>query len=157
MCTGFEIAMMAASAVGTVGTIYSGIQQAEAADNQAQIAENNAAYEADANKQQAEKIRRMAKAQRCEANAALAKSGVKLGEGTALEVQKDITQKSEEDALSALLSGSRAIKSGDEQADMLLAKLVLILANQVGDRALLAEAIELARSNTLNSTDPQPR
>ncbi|MEH0167586.1 DUF2783 domain-containing protein [Paucibacter sp. JuS9] len=45
----------------------------------------------------------------------------------------------------------------DEQADMLLAKLVLILANQVGDRAVLGEAIELARSNTLNSTDPQPR
>lgn len=121
MCTGFEIAMMAASAVGTVGTIYSGMQQAEAAQDQAQIAENNAAYEADAAKQQAEKIRRMAKAQRGEANAALAKSGVKLGEGTALEVQKDITQKSEEDALSALLSGSRAIKSGDEQADMLRA------------------------------------
>lgn len=38
----------------------------------------------------------------------------------------------------------------DEQADMLLAKLVLILANQVGDRAVLSEAIELARTNTLN-------
>ena len=121
MCTGFEIAMMAASAVGTVGTIYSGMQQAGAAQDQAQIAENNAAYEADANKQQAEKIRRMAKAQRGEANAALAASGVKLGEGTALEVQKDITKRSEEDALSALLSGSRAIKSGNDQADMLRA------------------------------------
>ena len=121
MCTGVEIAMLASAAVGTVGTIYSGMQQAAAADDQAQIAENNAAYEADAAKQQAEKIRRMAKAQRGEANAALAKSGVKLGEGTALEVQKDIIQKSEEDALSALLSGSRAIKSGDEQADMLRA------------------------------------
>lgn len=121
MCTGVEIAMLASAAVGTVGTIYSGMQQAEAADNQAQIAENNAAYEADANKQQAEKIRRMAKAQRGEANAALAASGVKLGEGTALEVQKDITKRSEEDALSALLSGSRAIKSGNDQADMLRA------------------------------------
>lgn len=121
MCTGVEIAMLASAAVGTVGTIYSGIQQAEAADNQAQIAENNAAYEADANKQQAEKIRRMARAQRGEANAALAASGVKLGEGTALEVQKDITKRSEEDALSALLSGSRAIKSGNDQADMLRA------------------------------------
>jgi len=38
----------------------------------------------------------------------------------------------------------------DEQADMLLAKLVLILANQVGDRAVLGEAIALARTNTLN-------
>lgn len=37
----------------------------------------------------------------------------------------------------------------DEQADMLTTKLVLILANHVGDRALLSEAIALARSNTL--------
>lgn len=97
---GVETMMMVAAAVGAAGTIYNGMQQAEAADNQAQIAENNAAYEADANKQHAEKIRRMAKAQRGEANAALAASGVKLGEGTALEVQKDITKRSEEDALS---------------------------------------------------------
>lgn len=39
----------------------------------------------------------------------------------------------------------------DEQADMVLAKLVLILANQVGDRAVLSEAIALARENTLAS------
>lgn len=37
----------------------------------------------------------------------------------------------------------------DEQADMLTTKLVLILANHVGDRELLREAIALARSNTL--------
>lgn len=37
----------------------------------------------------------------------------------------------------------------DEQADMVLAKLVLILANHVGDRAVLSEAIALARESTL--------
>ena len=37
----------------------------------------------------------------------------------------------------------------DDQADMWLAKLVLVLANHIGDRAVLAEAIDLARSNTL--------
>lgn len=37
----------------------------------------------------------------------------------------------------------------DEQADMLLAKLVLILSNHIGDRAVLTEAIALARDNTL--------
>jgi hypothetical protein len=37
----------------------------------------------------------------------------------------------------------------DEQADMLSAKLVLILANHVGDRKVLREAIALARANTL--------
>ncbi len=41
----------------------------------------------------------------------------------------------------------------DEQADMLTTKLVLILANHVGDRALLSEAIALARSNTLAKAD----
>ena len=39
----------------------------------------------------------------------------------------------------------------DEQADLLLAKLVLILANHVGDRAVLSEAIELARTNTVGA------
>ncbi len=37
----------------------------------------------------------------------------------------------------------------EAQADMLSAKLVLILANHVGDRAVLSEAIALARSNTI--------
>jgi hypothetical protein len=37
----------------------------------------------------------------------------------------------------------------DEQAELMTTKLVLILANHVGDRAVLSEAIELARSNTL--------
>lgn len=39
----------------------------------------------------------------------------------------------------------------DDQADMLLAKLVLILANHVGDREVLREALALARSNTLKA------
>ena len=37
----------------------------------------------------------------------------------------------------------------DDQSDMLVAKLALILANHVGDRAVLSEAIDLARNNTL--------
>lgn len=39
----------------------------------------------------------------------------------------------------------------DEQAEMFLAKFALILANHIGDRAVLSEAIALARSNTLAS------
>ena len=38
----------------------------------------------------------------------------------------------------------------DEQADMLVAKLVLVLANHVGDRAVLREAIALARGTAAN-------
>ena len=36
----------------------------------------------------------------------------------------------------------------DEQTQRLLAKLVLILANHVGDRRVLSEAIQLAVSST---------
>lgn len=39
----------------------------------------------------------------------------------------------------------------DEQADMVLAKLVLILANHIGDRQILSQALALARSNTLGA------
>jgi len=46
-----------------------------------------------------------------------------------------------------LIDGQRDL--GDEQADMMLAKLVLILSNHIGDRAVLSEAIALARDNTL--------
>ncbi len=42
----------------------------------------------------------------------------------------------------------------DDQADTLVAKLALILANHVGDRAVLAEAIALARQNTLAAGTP---
>jgi hypothetical protein len=37
----------------------------------------------------------------------------------------------------------------DAQAEMLTTKLVLILANHVGDRDVLREAIALARANTV--------
>jgi len=37
----------------------------------------------------------------------------------------------------------------DDQADLMLAKLVLILSNHVGDRTVLSEAITLARDNSL--------
>jgi hypothetical protein len=50
----------------------------------------------------------------------------------------------------ALIHAQRDVD--DEQADMLMAKLVLILANHIGDRAVLSEAIALARSNTLDQT-----
>ncbi|TDP63232.1 DUF2783 domain-containing protein [Roseateles toxinivorans] len=50
----------------------------------------------------------------------------------------------------ALINSQRELS--DDQADMLLAKLVLILANHIGDRAVLDEALALARNNTLQST-----
>ncbi len=119
MCTGMEILMAAGTAMSVMGQIQQGQQQKEMYNAQAQQTLNDAAYRADAAKAQAEKIRRAGKAQVGEANASLAASGVKLGEGTPLEVQKSITQNSEEDALSAILSGKRTTAAAQQEAQLL--------------------------------------
>lgn len=115
---GVEVALLAMAAVSAVGTVMAGQAQQEQYNAQAQQALNTAAYEADSYKQQADKIRRAGKAQVGETNAALAASGVKLGEGTPLELKKTIIQRSEEDALTAIMQGGRAKSAGAEQASI---------------------------------------
>ncbi|WP_052473444.1 hypothetical protein [Sulfuritalea hydrogenivorans] len=113
-------ALMTAGTVLSIGgQINQGQQQREMYNTQAQQSINDAAYRADAAKSQAEKIRKAGRAQVGEANASLAASGVRLGEGTPLEVQKTITQNSEEDALSAILSGQRATAAAQQEAQLL--------------------------------------
>lgn len=50
----------------------------------------------------------------------------------------------------ALIDAQRGLS--EEQAEMLLAKLVLILANHIGVQDVLVEALNLARANTLAQT-----
>lgn len=119
MCTGFEVAMLAGAAVSTVAAIDSAETQADIADNQAQQARNEGAYREDEAKQRAEKIRKAARAQRGETAAALAKSGVRLGEGTPLELDKQIAVGGEEDAMSAILTGGRSAATSRQEANML--------------------------------------
>jgi hypothetical protein len=120
---GTEVVVYALMAAGTVASVVGQQQQAKQQqkmyEDQAQQTANQAAYEKDAARARAEKIRKMGKAQQGEAKAALAASGVKLGEGTALEVQKDIGQRAEEDALTAILQGDRYQQSADAEIDML--------------------------------------
>ena len=111
-------AAMASAAVTVVGTIVNGQNQKEQANAQAQQALNESAYEADAYKQEADKIRRAGKSQVGEVNASLAASGVKIGEGTALELKKTVIQRSEEDALTAIMQGGRSSTAGKEQASL---------------------------------------
>lgn len=53
----------------------------------------------------------------------------------------------------ALVDAQRDLS--DDQAGSLMAKLVLLLANHVGDREVLAEALQLARTNTLETAARQ--
>lgn len=123
MCTGTTIALYAMAA-GAAISAYSSIQQGEAAkeaaNEQAKAVAQEAGQKQDAAQAHADKIRKAARGQRGEAKAALAKSGVKLGEGTALEVDESIAQAGEEDALSALLTGKRIGRAADQEAGMLI-------------------------------------
>lgn len=114
------VAAVAGAGISAYSANEQGKQQKKMYEAQAQQASNEAAYKKDAAKAHAEKIRRMGEAQKGEAKAALAASGVDVGEGTPLEIQKSITQNSEEDALSALLGGKRAAGAADEEARMLM-------------------------------------
>ena len=118
MC--YPMIFMAVAAVATAAiTIQQGQQQKKMYKAQQEQVQQEAAYRLDAGKAQAEKIRRISASQRGEATAALAASGVKLGEGSALEIDKTIATRGEEDALSAILSGERGYRSGMAESDML--------------------------------------
>jgi hypothetical protein len=119
MCTGLELVLLAGTAVSAVAAIDSAETQSDIADNQAQQAKNEGAYREDAAKQQADKLRKAARAQRGETATALAKSGVKLGEGTPLELDKQIAVGGEQDAMSAILTGGRSAAASRQEANML--------------------------------------
>ena len=128
--TTLAYASLAATVIGgglsVMGQMQQASQQKKMYQAQAQQAVNQAAYRKDAAKAQAEKIRRAGAAQRSEAQAALAASGVNISEGTPLELQKTIIRNSEEDALMAILSGKRAEDAGNTEAELLM---------QAGDNA----------------------
>lgn len=113
------VAAVAGAATTAYASIEQGEQQKAAADYNARIAENNAAYQNDAAVAQAEKIRKVGAEQQAQAAAGLAASGVKLGEGSAVDINRTIGQNTEQDAFNALLSGQRATASGDQTASLL--------------------------------------
>lgn len=137
--------------------MYAAQAQQQAAQADAVVAQNDAetqqilkdaAYTADATKAQAEKIRRAGRFQVGEANTSLASSGVKLGQGTALEIRKNINQNVEEDALSAVLSGKRTLDSAQTSAQRITASSQATLKNSQMESGLLAKAGSNAVTNS---------
>lgn len=116
MCTGLEILMAASSAMSVIGSLQQGQQQKDYANYQAAQAEADAKAERDAAQIHADKIRKAARLQAGEARAALAGSGVDVGEGTAVDINSSIYKNAEEDAWSAILGGKSKAASMDAQA-----------------------------------------
>lgn len=99
-------AAAAAAVYSAYSTVQSGKQQQLNADAQAEQAEADAKTERSAAEVQADRIRKLARIQAGEANAALAASGVEIGEGTALNINREIYENAEEDAILTVFGGS---------------------------------------------------
>lgn len=109
-------AMLAAAAVSTYASYQQAEQQEDWHDYQAKQASADAAAEKSAAMIQAERIRKIARRQAGEANAALAASGVKVGEGSALNINEEIYAGAEEDAVTTLFGGKTRAQQLQAQA-----------------------------------------
>jgi len=116
---GIEAVLIAGAVASAGASIYSGVQQNKVMEANAEMARREANQEADAAVAQAEKIRRAGRAAASQANAALAASGVAIGEGTALRINEQIYKDSEDDAFSTLLTGVRRHRSANDQAGLM--------------------------------------
>lgn len=102
-------AAYAAMAAATVYSVYSSQQSGKQAqlnaNAQADQAQSDADTAASAAVVQADRIRRLARNQASEANAALAASGVETGAGTAININEQIIGNAEEDAALTIFNG----------------------------------------------------
>lgn len=115
------VAAVASAGVSAYSAIRQGEQQKEWGDYQAAQAQADANAEKSAAEVHADKIRKMARIQAGEATAQLAGSGVDVGEGTALNINKEIYGNAEEDAMLTIFGGKdhSARLNAEAQADRL--------------------------------------
>lgn len=99
------IALVAGAVISAGGAIYAGDQQRKASNRAADQADADAEASRGQAMVEARKIREAGKKARSTAVAALAASGVDVSTGTAEQIQTDISQRSEEDALTTILNG----------------------------------------------------
>ena len=120
MCVAIPVAMAVASVAASAVSAYSSIEQGKSqkkwANYQADQAQADANAEAGYAQVEAAKIREAGQRQRGQARAAMAASGIKVDEGVAININEDIAQGAEEDALNAIFGGIDRQKRGYAQA-----------------------------------------
>lgn len=115
--------MMALSAgLSAVGSLAQGMAQRNAANAEAQQAERQAAQMKDEALQEAERIRKAGRRTQGAARAQLAASGIKVDEGSALQIDEQIGYDSELDAQNTLLTGKRRSDAAKFQASQARAR-----------------------------------
>lgn len=137
MCISATMMLAAATAVQAVGAISQGQQAKNLGKFQQEQAAADAQAEREAGQVRADKLRKMGQLQKSEARAALSKSGVVADAGSALEIQSDITMRSEEDALSEILTGTRRSSRLNQEGE---------LSRRAGDNAFTAGILGAGKS-----------
>jgi hypothetical protein len=135
-------------------------QQGRIANTQSQAAASQADYQAQVEQanamKTAEVIRRAGRRQIGQATAAYAGAGVKVGEGSAGEVERQIGQDVEADAFQALLEGGR--RAGALRTDATLTRISGEMQQSAGyvnaATSVLAGAYQGARANGWRTGGP---
>jgi hypothetical protein len=128
MCTGLEVMALAQGASALAG----GYAQQQAGRTQDALMQAEAAGVRDAAKAQADQVRRQTGRTRGAARAALAGAGVDVTQGSATQIQQDIDQRGEDEALQTLLTGERRARNSEFQGRQ---------ARQVGNAAMVQSAL----------------
>jgi len=133
----FQYAYYAVAAYTAVSTIQNGNAQNDIAQYQANQTEADARAEVGMAQVDAARIRKAGQRQAAEANAQLAGSGVDTGEGSALNINREITQGAEEDAYLTIVGAhDRSSRMGADAAALRIS----------GDQARRAAVIKGAGS-----------
>ena len=117
MCISAGMLSMISTAFSVVGSLMQGSQQQDWADWQAEQAHADAQAAREEGDVRAEKRRKLGKTQQSEARAALAASGVEVGAGTAVVIDRKIGRDAEEDAEQERLSAQRRGARYDQEAE----------------------------------------
>lgn len=115
---GVETALIAATTLSATSTLASGYQAYEQGKYEEEQAEADAAAARASAKVEAGRIRDIAKRQRSKARAALASSGVQVDVGTGADLQQDILQAGEQDAMTNILNGRTVSNRINAEGDM---------------------------------------
>lgn len=115
MCNPVAI-MWAGAAVSAVGAARKGTAQKNAEDDAASSLDYQAAVDRDNAQAEAELIRRQGERDRGASIASAAASGVKIGEGSTLDAERQILADSEVDAALTIMNGERQARGLEAQA-----------------------------------------
>lgn len=136
MCDPVTLAITAAT-VQTVSGLEQGRKAKNAANQQAEQFDQQAAFERDNAEGEAARIRRAGMVQRGQTLGALAAAGVKIGDGSALDIERQVMEDYSRDEYMALLTGERNARSLSASAGQ---------ARQAGKDARRASYVNAATS-----------